>query len=316
MLYQLKNRRGEYFEGWYFKHVTSDLRSSICIIPGITKNRYDTHAFIQSIINTYTDLKPRHETHYHKFSAGEFNYSDKPFSLKIGKNAFSIDSMELDLSDEDYSLHGKINFSEFTKIKTSILFPNIMGYFAYLPFMECYHGVISMSHNLNGHLVLDKEFIDFNSGKGYIEKDWGTSFPKEYVWFQSNNFKDSDASIMCSIAHIPFLGTSFQGFICNISLNCHEYRFATYNRSKLLKFNCTSKSADVVLARGSLMLEAHAETYDEGILKAPRNGAMNTTVKEGLNGVVHIKLTQKPGIILFEGMGNPCGIELVKSFHQ
>jgi len=315
ILYQLKNRKGNYFEGWYFKQVTRDLRSTVCIIPGITKNRHDTHAFIQTIINTYTDSKPRHETHYHRFSANEFGYSDEPFSLKIGRNTFRADYMELDLSDEDYSLRGKIYFSEFTRIKTSILSPNIMGYFAYIPFMECYHGVISMSHCLNGHVVLDGVIIDFSDGRGYIEKDWGTSFPKEYVWFQSNNFKGSDASIMCSVARIPFLGTSFQGFICNLTLNGREYRFATYNRSKVLKLSCTSKSADVTLARGSLKIEAHAEISDEGTLIAPKKGAMNATVKEGLNGIVHLKLTDKSGTI-FEGEGNPCGIELVRDLHQ
>jgi hypothetical protein len=189
------------------------------------------------------------ETHYHKFSINEFESSDTPFSLKIGRNSFTSEKIELELSDNEYSLQGRVLFSQFTKIKTSLIFPNIMGYYAYFPFMECYHGIVSMGHNLEGSLTLNKDIIDFSCGKGYIEKDWGTSFPKEYIWLQSNNFKDSDASIMCSIANIPFLGTSFQGFICNISINDQEYRFATYNQSKLLKLNYTGDSVDITMTR-------------------------------------------------------------------
>lgn len=311
ILYQLKNKGGKYFEGWYFKQVALDSKSSICIIPGITKDKYDTHAFIQSIININNKSKSRLETHYHKFSIEEFKYNEDPFSLRIGKNTFSSDKMELELSDNEYSLHGKISFSEFTKINTSLISPNIMGYYAYFPFMECYHGIVSMSHNLDGYLIYNKEIINFCCGKGYIEKDWGTSFPNEYVWFQSNNFKGSDASIMCSIARVPFLGTSFQGFICNLSLRGQEYRFASYNHSKLLKLSYTGNCVDITLTRSNLKLEAHAKMFDRGKLKAPKKGAMNTTVKEGLNGVVDIKLIEMSGVILFEGVGNPCGIELM-----
>jgi tocopherol cyclase len=311
ILFQGRKKSRKYFEGWYFKQVTSDLKNSICIIPGITKDTFDTHAFIQTIIYTNTDSKPKLETHYHKFSIEEFKYSDDPFSITISKNVFKADGMELELSDDEYSLSGKITFSKFTKVKTSPLFPNIMGYFAYMPFLECYHGIISMSHMLKGSLTLNKDKIDFNFGKGYIEKDWGTSFPKKYVWFQSNNFHGSDASIMCSIAHIPFLGTSFQGFICNLSLSGQEYRFASYNHSKISNLNYSGNTLYVTLVNSNFKLEASARMCEGGILKAPKNGIMKNTIKEGLNGIVDIKLTKKTGELLFKGVGNSCGIDVV-----
>ncbi len=313
ILYQGRKKSRKYFEGWYFKQVAPDLKCSICVIPGIAKDQHNTHAFIQTIINVSADPEARLETHYHQFIIDDFKYDDDPFCLRIGKNTFRSNEMELNLSDDKYSLYGKIVFSELTKIKTSILSPNIMGYYAYFPFMECYHGIISMGHNLQGFLILNNKTMDFSNGKGYIEKDWGTSFPKEYAWLQSNNFIGSDASIMCSIANIPFLGTSFQGFICNLSLNTQEYRFASYNYSKLIKLNCTDNSVDITMVKGNHKLEVSAKMQERGILKSPKKGVMNTTVKEGLSGVVDVKLTKITGEILFKGVGNPCGIELVKS---
>ena len=41
-----------------------------------------------------------------------------------------------------------------------------------------------MNHTVNGVLMINNEEIDINNGKGYIEKDWGTSFPKKYIWIQ------------------------------------------------------------------------------------------------------------------------------------
>ncbi len=57
ILFQGRKKIRKYFEGWYFKQVSSDLKNSICIIPGIAKDTSDTHAFIQTIIYAYTDSK-------------------------------------------------------------------------------------------------------------------------------------------------------------------------------------------------------------------------------------------------------------------
>ena len=126
-----------------------------------------------------------------------------------------------------------IQLGKLMPIETSVVTPNVMGFFAYLPFMECYHGLVSMRHNVSGYLSLGGETIDLNGGVGYIEKDWGCSFPKEYIWVQSNHFDVPNLDFMCSIAHIPFMGTAFQGFLCNLYFEDKEYRFATYNGTKL-----------------------------------------------------------------------------------
>ena len=52
-----------------------------------------------------------------------------------------------------------------------------MGPFSYLSFMECYHGILSMKHSLEGTLSWNGQLIDFTNGIGYLEKDWGSSFP-------------------------------------------------------------------------------------------------------------------------------------------
>lgn len=310
LLFQGKNKNEKYFEGWYFKQSSSDLNHIVSIIPGISKGSKDSHAFIQVIILDKLASNKILQTHYHKFSINDFKYSDEPFCLMIGNNTFSNERIKLDLKNEQFSIRGSIYFCEFTTIKRNIFAPNIMGFFAYFKFMECYHDIISMNHHLNGTLKVNNINIDFNSGKGYIEKDWGTSFPKKYIWLQSNHFVGTDTSIMLSIAHIPFLKTSFQGFICCLTFNKREYRFTTYNKSKIAKISCLGNQTEIIIVNGKYELIIKAEiTQLSGELKAPDNGSMENMIKEGLTGTAYIKF-KKNSKILFEGKGSPCAIEI------
>ena len=55
--YYGEKKKDNYFEGWYFKHVSSDLKNIISVIPGISKNLNDPHSFIQTIIYTENNGK-------------------------------------------------------------------------------------------------------------------------------------------------------------------------------------------------------------------------------------------------------------------
>jgi len=83
---------------------------------------------------------------------------------------------------------------------------------AFGPIMECYHDIISLDHSLSGSLLSNDTEIVFNGGWGYIEKDWGKSFPEAYVWIQSNHFQKKETSLSASIAKIPWLNGFFRGY--------------------------------------------------------------------------------------------------------
>ncbi|MCK9217769.1 MAG: hypothetical protein M0P77_07630 [Firmicutes bacterium] len=313
LIFQGKRKGKKYFEGWYFKQVSWDAENIISIIPGISKDPLDPHCFVQ-VITLFNGLS-NHEilrTHYYKYSIDEFKIKDEPFRLVVGDSLFDSKGIMLNLKNESCRIKGDIKFSPFTKIRRKITSPSAMGYFAYFNFMECNHDIISMNHSLNGKLMINEKEIDLNQGKGYIEKDWGMSFPREYIWLQSNHFGEDSASIMLSIARIPFLGMEFQGFICNLTLNGREFRFATYNNSKIIKFSCVEGLMKFVIAKGKYELIINGEICDSlGSMKAPGNGAMNKIIKEGLDGYVDIKLSINSRT-LFEGRGAPCAIEIVK----
>ena len=141
--------------------------------------------------------------------------------------------------------------------------------------MECRHGIISMRHTLFGEVVLNGKTIDFSGGLGYIEMDAGRSFPKSYIWVQSNDFKEP-CSVFASVATIPFLFFHFVGTIALVLYEGREYRFATYLGAKVLA--CTENQ--IVLKQGKQQLEIWLRP-DAGLkLAAPDKGDMSRTILE------------------------------------
>lgn len=117
-------------------------------------------------------------------------------------------------------------------------------------------------------------------------------------------------SFMCSIAHIPFGLFSFRGLIANLHLGGKEYRFATYNRSRVNDFVIEEKRISFKLEKDDLVLSCEAQLVEDGALKAPEKGEMLRTIKEGLGGRVSLKLMEK-GKVLAVLESECAGIEIV-----
>lgn len=196
ILFQGDLNKKPYFEGWYFKQVSNDGNQTMSFIPGISLSEQDSHSFVQYIMATLgEDNKKRTETGYISYPLSSFDYQQEPFQIKIGPNIFTQSKVTIDLTNETTTIKGSVELGKFTPIKQTILTPNIMGVFAYFPIMECFHGIVSMNHSLMGSFRVNGTTIDFSNGKGYIERDWGRAFPREYVWIQSNHFENNQTSL-------------------------------------------------------------------------------------------------------------------------
>ncbi|HAS73376.1 MAG TPA: hypothetical protein DCS67_04460 [Clostridiales bacterium UBA8960] len=290
-IFQGNLNKKHYFEGWYFKHVTKDADHTIAFIPGISTHGSDQHCFVQVLISP--DIK----TYYFKYPMHDFKSQDDPFSVTIGDSVFTMQGCKVSLkqeSEQGIKITGEIGYSDITPIQSTPLTPNIMGYFAYIPNMECNHGVLSMNHNLHGSVQINDEIVlDFADGRGYIEKDWGTSFPSDYIWIQSNHFENDNCSFMCSIATIPFGLFSFRGLIANLIVDDVEYRFATYNNTKIKQYHIEKNRFSFELVKGNTSLTCEAILNEVGDLIAPELGGMQRTIKEGQGGEVTLTLKRE-----------------------
>lgn len=312
MLFQGNLKRSNYFEGWYYKQVSADQKTSLNFIPGVSLNEGDEHSFIQYILMR-EDENGQTTTHtgYVRYRSQDFFYQNHPFKVTIGDSHFSEKQVYIDLQDEEFHFKGRIDLGPLTPIETTVLQPNIMGFTGYFPKLECYHGVISMMHNLSGFMRINDEKIDFSSGRGYIEKDWGTSFPKQYIWLHSNHFTDETASLFFSIANVPFHVIELEGFICNFVLAGKEYRFATYNLSRCSIESISENDVHLRLENKQARLDIYAQVLDYGELIAPVQGTMQKTIEEGIAGVLTVRFEDKETGEFFEDVGKNAGVEIV-----
>ncbi len=301
-MYQGWGNTRKYFEGWYFKVVNEPGTRAFAFIPGISMDASGkSHAFIQVLDGSLR------KSEYFTFSASLFKPSEKEFELSLGENFFSPYRMVLDLP----SVKGTLEFSGFVPWPKPWYSPGIMGPYAFVPFMECSHGIVSMDHSISGSLAINDEVIDFTGGRGYIEKDWGHTFPSAYIWMQSNRFAAGGISFKASVARIPWLTGSFTGFIAGLWNENKLTRFTTYNGSALRKLAFTDTAAELELENKSCILNVRAPLDQATGLAAPVAGMMNGRIEESMTSVITVTLTdKKTGKTIFSGEGRNASIEI------
>jgi hypothetical protein len=303
-------KKKNYFEGWYFKHVSRDLNHVWSFIPGVALTRHNPHAFIQ-VINGITG-----KTDYITYPLNQFSYEKTHLYLKIGDSVFTDKFMNLNIEKENINLSGYVEYRKIIRYPRTILSPGIMGWYSFVPYMECKHGIISVNHHLKGNITINGLSIDLNKGKGYIEKDWGTSFPEAWIWIQSNNFNDPETSFSFSLAKIPWLGRFFMGFIAFLYLKGRFYLFSTYNKSAITKIGHDDQSVTVEMKNNNVVLRIKAIKNSFGELRAPASGDMSRRIKESIDSTVDLTLHDKEGKLIYEDSGKRAGLEIVEEIFK
>lgn len=305
-------QKKNYFEGWYFKIIDRNAAKIYAVIPGVSISdiKSNSHAFIQIMDGANATSQ------YFRFDFKDFNYSGSQFQVSIGNNFFSADKMHLDIRESGQKIKADLDFYNQHPWPKSPLAPGAMGWYAFVPFMECYHGVVSMSHYIKGSADFGSGDADFSGGKGYIEKDWGKSFPAGWIWLQSNHFKNDGTSLMLSIARIPWLKKTFTGFICGLLYNGKINVFATYNGSKIKELEFLPNEFCCTVQRGGNVLRVSASKKESAELASPVMGAMDGRINESIDAKVEIEYqSSKKGKTqdtkIYRDSGFAAGLEIM-----
>lgn len=298
-------KNSPYFEGYYYRAVAPDGRS-ISVIPGIAVNG-GGHCFIQL-------MDSRLGGFYFRFPVEKFQYARGGLYLAVGGSAFSHEGYSLDL-DGEITVKGTLRFKNPVAYPSLPYGPGIMGPFSFLPFMECNHGVVCVKSGLEGSLVIGGDKVDFDGGTGYIEKDWGSSFPSEYIWAQSGSFRGRDASFMLSAARGPGGPAAINGLIAFLYCEGRFWRFATYSGAYVKKILPRAGSTELYIAAPGRSLKVSLMPNTTSALKAPAAGEMSREIRESAGGAVEIELSGRAGTI-FCGRGENAAIEICGIGHK
>ncbi len=312
--YHGHGKQPPFFEGWYYKMVSADRQRRIAIIPGIflSDDPDRHHAFIQVFDGLHG------EATYHRFPPEAFAAARDRLEVRIGANVFTHDGIHLEINDDLRTVQGDLRFDGVVGWPTRVIEPGIMGYFGWLPFMECYHGVVGLDHAVAGDLTIDGATTTFSGGRGYIEKDWGQSFPSGWVWMQTNHFDLPGTSLTASAAVIPFMGTSFIGFIVGFWHHGVLHRFATYRQSGTERLEIDASHVDWTLRNRTHRLHILARRAETTPLPGPDKIEMGKRVPETLRSEIEVRLTalKDESDVLFEGVGGCAGLEVAGEWER
>jgi tocopherol cyclase len=301
-------RKG-FFEGWYIKLVSADRSQRWAVIPGVFRGlgaSDDGASRDEAFVQVLDGLTGR--SWYHTFPMDEFEASAHGFDVTVGGNRFTPDGVTLDLPQ----LRGRIDYT--TPLEpwpVTWRSPGIMGWYGLVPFMECFHGIVSFGHGLAGTVDVEGSPKSFDGGRGYIEKDWGKAFPAGYVWMASNHIdSDADASLIASVATIPWLGRAFRGYIVGFNHGGTLHTWTTYNGSKEERLVIDDSHVRWTLRGPSGVLELDAERVRGGLLHAPLRTAMHQRVEETLDASIRFRHLDADGRVILEGTADVAGMEV------
>lgn len=274
----VKGKKNSY-EGWYFKHQGKN--HSLALIPSIcTDESGKPSAQVQIVTEKKSWTVP--------ISMCEFNSEEDQLSVRMDNSYFTERGCTLNIHVKGLDLTGRIEYDELMYLDK-----DIMGPFRFMPKMETRHGIVSLYHTLSGSIKINKETWDFNQGIGYVEMDWGTTFPKQYVWTHAA-WKDTyENCIVAAAAQVPVLNFNFNGFIGCLLYQGQQVVIASYFGAKVKEMS----SEKIVVEQKQMRLEIELLDHHPVELLAPEQGKMVRKTTEHLRTSVQYRFFQNNGCI-------------------
>ena len=301
--FQGHGRTRNYFEGWYFKIVVPAQNLAYAFIPGISYGADGTgHAFLQVLDGVGATSA------YHRYETTDFQAAKDRFFLRLGPHSFSRGHLAIKLPE----LKVDLQYDNIHPWEKRPFAPGVMGWYGFVPRMQCYHGLVSYYHDLRGAITVNGQSVDANGGVGYTEKDWGSGFPDAWVWCQSNHLSGTSqpASLMASVAKIPWLGSSFTGFLATFLFEGEVHLFTTWARAQVQTTFTEAGEVRLAFSAPGKRLEVRGTPAPGGDLLSPVTGqAMTGKINESLQAELRVRLFLNEEL-RYEGTARWAGLEV------
>ncbi len=283
--------RSRFFEGWFQKLYSREHRTSFVIIYGYaTGNAHDMFGFIQVLI-------PGQEPALVYFPKGQVVLDRQQHIVRMGDNVLSTNTIDIHLHELSINLQLMNN----QRIET---LNNSMGYAYYVPTLPCYHSVLNTSHGVSGSIVHRSNEYAVNNEMGYLEKNWGTSFPDRYTWLHAVDPNNAETSLLFSRADIQWLGRTFTRHVGHIRFDGKHIDLRSLSS---VVISTHSDGTDVHIYRiksASLQLDITVTVGHKVLLKAPEKGSLSREIPHHIDALIEARVTHDGVTRAFNLVGN------------
>ncbi len=270
----IKGKKGV-FEGWYFKHQKED--KTLAFIPSVIVDKKGNKKAVLQIVTQDRSWTIEE-------SIQEFSAEGNQLSIRIAKNYFNERGCVLNIDTDDLKVQGKISYDDLLKPQT-----DIMGPLRFIPNLVCNHGIVSLYHCCHGSVTINDESYDMEMAHGYIEMDWGSGFPKKYVWAHAGWMEYEPVCVVSAIAKIKILGIPIWGCFGYVLQGYQGTKIATYLGAKVIKI----AENELLIKQNDLSISMKRLSDKKVELDAPCSGEFSLKTSENVSCEVEIIVTDK-----------------------
>jgi tocopherol cyclase len=283
--------REKYFEGWFQKIYSAEHKSSFIIIYGYaTRNSHATFGFIQVHI-------PEQEPILMHFPKDEVFCDSAQHLVHIGKHILS--SKQIVINTEEMGINLSLMDNE--PIQT---FSNSMGYNYVIPNLPCYHSVLNKAHAVSGEISNKHTHYSLVNEMGYLEKNWGTSFPEKYIWLHAVDPKDSEVSLLFSQAEIVWFGRKFTRHVGHLHYDGKVLDLRKLKKCVVSISTISSQNQLIRISSTSIQLELSIALDQKILFKGPQDGILSREIVHHTDAVMDVSLSFGSQTRLFSLVGN------------
>ena len=283
--------RDNYFEGWFQKIYSAQHRASFIIIYGYaTRNAFDKFGFIQLLI-------PNRAPEIVYFAKDEISCDPRHHIVRMGKNTLSTNNIEIRTANMDI----RLNLINNHPIRT---FKNTMGYNYYVPSLPCYHSVLNTRHRVTGEIQYEKVEYTLHSETGYLEKNWGRSFPERYFWMHAVDPMDAEVSLLFSQAEIKWLGRKFIKHVGHLHFEENKIDLRALQNCSISMAPLRKDHLSIYMRSKTLQLEIDIAIGQGVLFKGPNQGSLSKDILHHTDALIDVRLSWQDKKRQFRLVGN------------
>ena len=283
--------RNKFFEGWFQKIYSKEQKASIVIIYGYaTQNTQDKFGFIQILF-------PNQVNEIIYFNRNAFSCDPHQHIVRMGENVLTTEI--INIKTNDFTIHLKLKNNQVSKT-----FKNSMGYSYFLPNLPCYHAVLNTGHRVSGEIKQKNERFIIENEPGYLEKNWGTSFPETYYWLHAVDPNDPAVSLLFSRAEIEWIGRKFIRHVGHVRYDQKQVDFRSLKNFTVSILNSSEDKHEVQMTSNTLQLNISISHKSKVQFKGPFDGGLSRDIIHFPDSIIQIRLVENSKIRMLHLIGN------------
>ena len=283
--------RNKFFEGWFQKVYSKAHKASFIFIYGYaTQNSEDEFGFLQVLIPNQTP-----EIFY--FAKNEVSCDIEQHIFRMGKNLLTTELIRI----ETNGLSIELNLKNTDPFRT---FKNSMGYTYFIPNLPCYHSVLNSAQSVSGEIKHQGQCYTLDHEMGYLEKNWGTTFPESYFWVHAVDPNNTAISLLFSRAKIVWLGKTYVKHVGYLCFDGQHIELRGLKNFTVSNSNISPENRSIQIRSASAQLDLSLAYGRQVVFNGPKDGALSRTIHHQTDAKVEVSLTYENRRHQFQMVGN------------